>query len=360
MKNMYEPSVIGRVSAPNRLIRSATYENALDENERFVPALAPVYEALAEGRTGVIITGMIGVNEYAQVGPGMLHSEVPDFVAGMKDLAERVHKRGSRVVAQINHCGLKTFKPGPNGLHWGPADGASKSGQKARQMSAKEIGQLARDFAATAAHCRAAGLDGVQIHAAHGYLLSEFLSPHFNTRQDEYGGDIKGRSRAVFEVYDAVRQEVGPDYPVWIKIHGSDLVADGLKEEEFIWVCERLDQRGIDAIEVSSGIWLDDDSSCAPKLKKTDPEGRFGQYALNLAENVSASVISVAGYRTPEGIQEWLDRGKIAAISLCRPLISEPGLFRRWQEGDTTRARCISCNKCFQYETGFNCKVFKD
>lgn len=360
MKNIFEPSVIGRIPAANRLIRSATYENALDENGRFVPALAPVYEALAEGRTGVIITGMIGVNAFAPVAPGMLQAELPDFVAGMTDLAKRVHSRGSRLVAQINHCGLKTFQPGPDGFHWGPADGATKNGQKARQMSREEVGRLARDFATTATRCRAAGLDGVQIHAAHGYLLSEFLSPHFNTRRDEYGGDVEGRSRAIFEVYEAVRQEVGPDYPVWIKIHGSDLVEGGLTEDEFHWVGRQLDQMGVDAIEVSAGIWLDEASTCAPLLKKNDPEGRYGQYALNLADQVSASVVSVAGYRSPEGIQQWLDRGRITAISLCRPLISEPNLFRRWQEGDTTRARCISCNKCFQYETGFGCKVFKD
>lgn len=360
MKNMFEPGLIGRISAQNRIIRSATFENPLDQTQRFTESLAPVYEALAEGQAGVIITGMIGVNEFAPVSPGMLHSEVPEFVNGMKELAGLVHHRGGRLVAQINHCGLKAFKPGPDGRHWAPADGVARDGRPASQMDTQAIARLVADFAATAARCREAGLDGVQIHAAHGYLLSEFLSPHFNTRQDEYGGDIKGRSRVVFEVYNAVRQAVGPDYPVWIKIHGSDLVPDGLQEDEFYWVGEQLDQMGIDAIEVSAGIWLDDDSSCAPKMKKSDPEGRFGKYALALAEKVSASVISVAGYRTPAGIQSWLDKGKIQGISLCRPLISEPNLVRRWQEGDDSPARCISCNKCFQYETGFGCKVFKD
>lgn len=359
MKNMHEPGLIGRISAPNRIIRSATFENPLDENHRFVQSLSTVYEALADGRAGVIITGMIGVNEFAPVGPGMLHSEVPDFVSGMKELADRVHSRGGRLVAQINHCGLKAFKSGPDDWHWAPSDGVTRDGRPARQMDTGSIARLVNDFAATAARCREAGLDGVQIHAAHGYLLSEFLSPHFNTRQDEYGGDIKGRSRVVFEVYKAVRQAVGPEYPVWIKIHGSDLVPDGLQEDEFYWVGEQLDKTGMDAIEVSSGIWLDDASSCAPKMKKSDPEGTFGRFALALAEKVSASVISVAGYRTPTGIQSWLDKGKIQGISLCRPLISEPKLVRRWQDGDDNPARCISCNKCFQYETGFSCKVFK-
>lgn len=360
MKNMFEPGLIGRISAPNRLIRSATYENPLDENQRFVESLGPVYEALAEGRAGVIITGMIGINEFAPVGPGMLHSEVPDFVSGLKTLADLVHSRDSRLVAQINHCGLKAFKPGPDGRHWGPSDGVTGDGQPARQMDSAAIARLAGDFAATAARCQEAGLDGIQIHAAHGYLLSEFLSPHFNTRRDEYGGAIQGRSRVVFEVYEAVRRAVGPAYPVWIKIHGSDLAPDGLQEDEFYWVGEQLDKMGLDAIEVSSGIWLDDASSCVPKLKKSDPEGPFGRYALALAEKVSASVISVAGYRTPAGIQSWLDKGRIQGISLCRPLISEPNLVRRWREGKDSPARCISCNKCFQYETGFGCKVFKD
>lgn len=361
MKNMFEASVIGRVSAPNRLIRSATYENAADEKGDFFQALAPLYESLAEGRVGTIISGMIGINELAGVGPGMICSGSPNFRAELKKLTGLVHDHGSRLVMQINHCGLKAFRPGPDGFLRAPSDWEkTPSGHKARQMSPEDIARLARDFALTAARCREAGADAVQIHVAHGYLLSQFLSPYYNRRQDEYGGDVRGRSRAILEVYEAVRREVGPDYPVWAKINSSDLVPGGSSEEDFQWLCGQLDQGGLDAIEASAGIWLDDDSSCAPKFKKTDPEGRYGSYALNLAEKVSASVISVAGYRSPEGIQQWLDRGKIEAVSLCRPLISEPGLFRRWQEGETSPARCISCNKCFQYETGFNCKVFKD
>jgi 2,4-dienoyl-CoA reductase-like NADH-dependent reductase (Old Yellow Enzyme family) len=214
-------------------------------------------------------------------------------------------------------------------------------------MTEDEIRAVTQDFVNAALLCKEAGVDGVQLHAAHGYLLSQFLSPCYNTRTDAYGGSIENRARLLFEVYDAVRAAVGDDYPIFIKINASDLEDGGLTEAESTWVCQQLDARGIDAVELSSGVGLSRNSRPSPKIPDEEAEGCFAAPAQALAEVIGAPVISVGGYRTPAIIERFLNEGNIAAIALCRPLIREPALAARWQAGDTRKADCISCSKCF-------------
>jgi 2,4-dienoyl-CoA reductase-like NADH-dependent reductase (Old Yellow Enzyme family) len=185
----------------------------------------------------------------------------------------------------------------------------------------------------------------VQIHAGHSYLLSRFLSPIFNHRTDEYGGSVNGRARFLFEAYREIRKCVGQNYPVLVKINYSDIAEGGISEADVLWYCKELDRRGIDAIEVSAGIGADKASSSI-QGGRTD-EAFNSEYALRLSHEINAAVISVGGYRSPEKINEVLNAGNIAAVSLCRPLIREPGLPNRWQSGDLSKVACISCGKCF-------------
>lgn len=194
-----------------------------------------------------------------------------------------------------------------------------------------------------ALRCKAAGVDGVQIHASHGFLLNSFLSPITNKRTDEYGGKIENRARLVFEIYDAVRAAVGKDYVVGIKFPFSDLKENSIQPEESLWVCKELEKRGIDFIEVSSGIAGD---KFSPVLRKNQ-EAPFLPYAAQVAEAVAVPVISVCGYRTPDVIEKALAETKIAAVSFGRPLVCEPDLPLRWKT-DPSSAKCVSCNGCFK------------
>ena len=254
---------------------------------------------------------------------------------------------------------MKAYQVDNGGLPLGPSDMVTAPDRESKSMTHAAIQAVAASFAAAASRCKAAGADAVQIHSAHGYLLSEFLNPYFNKRADEYGGHISGRGRIVLEVYEAVRSAVGSDYPVWIKINCKDFTEPSITSDEFLWICKELDKRGIDAIEVSGGASVDTKSSSMQIIRKESDEGSFVQEALQLADSVSASVVSVCGFRTPAIMENWLNKGGIEALSLCRPLISEPKLVSRWQNGDLRKARCISCNKCFSPQDGIACRAFQ-
>lgn len=351
MKKLFEPVTVGKLPLRNRFIRSATFEYAYDNDKNtFVDKLMPIYTELAGNGVAAIITGMVGVDENSRAASVMVKAYGPTFAPELKKLADQVHYLAAKLIVQINHCGLKARQIDNGGFPLGPSDTESPQRTPVKGMSHDDIKAVVSAFAQTASRCKEAGADAVQIHAAHGYLLSEFLNPYFNKRIDEYGGTIENRARIVFEVYDAVRKAVGGNYPVWMKINAKDLTVPSITPEEFQWVCTELDRRGIDAIEVSGGAMISPQSSPAPLIKKEEDEGYFGQEALQLGKSVTASVISVCGYRTPEVMETWLNRGNISAISLCRPLVSEPDLVRRWEHGSKQKARCISCSKCFNPE----------
>lgn len=351
MKRLFESALVGGLSLRNRLIRSATFEYVYDnEKDRFADKLLPMYETLARNGVAAIITGMVGVDENSRAAPVMVKAYGRAFVPELAHVTAAVHALDTRLVVQINHCGQKARQIDGGGSPLGPVDTENAQGNPVKAMSRSQILSVAASFAKAAARCKEAGADAVQIHAAHGYLLSEFLNPYFNTRTDEYGGSIAGRAKIVLDVYDAVREAVGKDYPVWIKVNARDLTEPSITPEEFQRLCAALDKRGIDAIEVSGGAAVSPQSSSSPRIKTEEEEGFFGREALDIAETASASVISVCGYRTPDVMETWLNRGKVEALSLCRPLISEPDLVGRWERGDMRKARCLSCSKCFNPE----------
>ena len=356
MKTLFEPVVVGGIRLKNRLIRSATFERPAVEGGSFAESLIPIYKNLAEGEIGAIITGMVGVDRSSCLFSETIKAYDKEFISDLQTITELVHEYGCKIIVQLNHCGLRSTYLEEGERLLAPSVWKISPDKTAEEMTHEDIAAVAESFANAVVQCRKAGADGVQIHCAHGYLLSQFLSSYFNKRQDEYGGDIDSRGRIVFDVYDAVRQHVGSDYPVWIKINCKDMTEGGTNAEEYLRFCMKLAERGINAIEVSGGIAVGLKSSPVPIIKNGE-EGYFATEAAALAEQIEASVISVCGYRTPSSMEEWLNKSRIEAISLSRPLISEPGLIKRWQAGDKSKARCISCNKCFR--TGsFGCRTY--
>lgn len=209
-----------------------------------------------------------------------------------------------------------------------------------------------REFGAAGALAKEAGFYGVQLHGAHGYLLDKFLNPSVNKRNDEYGGCLENRSRIDEEVLQEIKGQCGADYPVWIKLNCSDFAEDGsgITEPEFLRVAERLSQKGLDAVEVSGGSLVGKYSPCRSKKHTT----YHLDSAMKAADSIRSSVILVGGVRDLETAESILTDTKIEAISLSRPLIRQPDLIKKWEEGDHAPVKCVSCNGCFN-PTGTQC-----
>jgi len=341
MKRVFEECTVGNMVLKNRLVRSATFENGGADNGVITPLLKKVYEELVKGEVGLIITGMMGIGPNACVNSSMVKIYDDSFIAKFTEVTNSIHQLGGKIVVQLGHCGVKSTI-----IDWGDKPFCPSDYGNAKEISKDEMKMLLKKYGEAALKCKMAGADGVQIHAAHGYLISEFLSPYFNNRTDEYGGDIQNRTKFLFDIYDEIRSSVGENYPVLIKINYSDLVENGLNGEECAWVCMELEKRGLDAIEISSGIGVSTESTpTQPSQKKI--EGFFADGALDVAAKVSIPVISVGGYRSIKTIEEKLNQGNIVAVSLCRPFIREPFLAKKWEKDDKAKALCVSCSMCF-------------
>ena len=231
------------------------------------------------------------------------------------------------------------------------------------ELSVEDIAGLVALFSAGAKRAREYGFDAVQLHAAHGYLINQFLSPLTNRRSDIYGGSVENRCRFLMEIYRGVRGAVGKDFPVLVKLNASDNLEGGLGPADALHAAMVLDKEGIDAIEVSAGTPASGDLS---PVRPGSVAGKQEAFNLSLAgvikKAVSCPVMTVGGIRSIEVAEEILRKEEADYISLSRPFIREPGLAKRWQSGDRTPATCISCNGCFKpglKEGGIYCVVDK-
>ncbi len=344
MKTLFETVSIGNLTLKNRLIRSAALEAGAIKDGRITPLLCEIYEQLADGGVGLIITGMMGVWHNACLGDGMAKIYAPDFEKDFESVVKAVHEKNCRIVVQLGHCGAFSKLIDEGNDAYAPSDITLK-GKKAVGMNQSQIDKLVCAYGEAALHCKNAGADGVQIHAAHGYLISQFLSPYFNHRTDRYGGALQGRSLLLFEVYDEIRRRVGSEYPVLVKINRSDLIEGGLDEEECLWACQQLEQRGLTGIELSAGLSISRETSASPSGRKN--EGYNLNAALNIAQQVQIPIFCVGGFRSLTFVEDALNRGNLVAISMCRPLIRNPQLPNQWKVGTVKDSDCISCSRCF-------------
>lgn len=354
---MYEPFQVKGVKIKNRLIKSAMFEFGA-ENGRLTPRIAELYETAAKGGIGMIITGMQAVSKGGGIGPAMVQTTYDGYIENMSEIANKIHQYDCKDMVQLQHAGHRTWWKGGYDT-FAVTDTPVSDEFSYHCATPEELSQVAADFGAAAKKCKLAGCDGVQIHAAHGFLINSFLSPHTNKRTDHYGGPIENRAKLLFEIYSSIRKATGNDFLIGVKIPFSDLTEDTSTSEDMVWVCRELENMGIDMIEVSSGMTPDgSDASFTPHRKKNSPEGTFLDGAVRIATEVKVPVISVCGYRTPEFIEETLKTTGIAAVSLGRPLVREPGLPERWKT-DRSPAQCISCNRCYGSEHIITCLAAK-
>jgi 2,4-dienoyl-CoA reductase-like NADH-dependent reductase (Old Yellow Enzyme family) len=351
MAEIFEATNLSGIELGNRLVRSATWEGLADDAGRVTPALTRIYQELAEGRVGLIISSYLYVQAVGKGAPGQLGADSDASIPGLAELAHAVHRRGGKLVGQIVHCGGQADPRQNGGLQPVAPSALTSPGyrQIPRELTAAEIGDLIRDFAAAGRRLSEAGFDGVQLHGAHGFLLSQFLSPLRNRRTDAYGGNLDNRSRFCLEVYGAVRSAVGSGFPVMIKLNASDFLKGSTTEEDACHLASFLAGEGIDAIEVSGGT----PGSGKLGAARPDIEGPEDEaYFLPQAEAIRRAapevpLMLVGGLRSLEVMERVLDSGAADYFSMSRPLIREPDLPARWQRGDRRRADCISCLGCF-------------
>jgi len=308
------------------------------------------YPRLAEGGIGLIIGGFAFVSPEGHGPPGMagLHSD--HVVDGYRVMVEKIHARGGRIAAQLAHCGIKS-RPEFNfgGEILGPSDFFTDDGtQTARGLTREEIARIVDDFAAAAVRARDAGYDAVQLHFAHGYLGSQFLSPFYNKRTDEYGGSVENRVRFLNEVHAKVRDALGEGYPLMAKLNVEDFLDGGLTSGDGVYAAAVLAGEGLDLIEVSGGTGDSKGLGPARILESREDEVYFLENAASVKSAVSIPVALVGGIRRYEDARNLVEKEGFDYVSLCRPFIREPGLINRWERGEETPAQCISCSRCFR------------
>jgi len=307
---VFSKGQIGKLSLKNRLVRSATYLGT-SPGCIFSDHGLSIHKALSEGGIGMIITGHMSVEPTASEEGNhyctCIHED--QYIPHIGRIAEKVHQTDDscKVIAQLNHLGMK---------------------------------DIIKSFIHTALRVKKAGFDGVQLHCAHAYLLSTFLSPYFNQRTDEYGGSLRKRIRIVQEIVDGIKAEAGEDFPVLVKVNCNDDVEDGINMDNFPAFAGEFAKTGVDAIEISGNDTL------RTGLNKREQQSYYLKYADRL--DLGIPVIVTGGNKNIEYMEEIIRQGKVDFFALARPLIREPGLPDRWLEGEgDEECDCISCNMCF-------------
>jgi 2,4-dienoyl-CoA reductase-like NADH-dependent reductase (Old Yellow Enzyme family) len=362
MKTLFDHTTINGMQLRNRLVRSATWEGMCDADGRPTDRLINCYRDLAKGEVGLIISGYAFIRPDGKQLPGKMGIYTDDFSPEMSSLTQAVHEEGGKICIQLVHAGGQTDTANAGRLPLAPsAVQVDQFPDVPQEMSAKDIEDIVAAFGAAAGRAKAFGFDAVQLHGAHGYLINQFLSPLTNRRRDEYGGSRENRCRFLMEVYRSVRETVGGNYPVMIKLNGADFVEGGLSAEDALFAAKLLDRQGIDAIEVSGGTSASGDKSpVRTKIDKPEKEAYNLALARDIKKAVRCPVMAVGGFRSYGVAENAARREGMDYISMARPFIREPNLARRWRAGDTARAKCISCNGCFKpglKEGGIYCVV---
>jgi len=340
---LFEPYRIGKLELRNRFVRSATWDATAHASGAVMDNSVALYRALARGKIGLIVTGFAYISPIGQAAAGQYGVHTDDMIPGLRRLVQAAHEGGAKIALQIVHAGIN------DKLLFSKKDftllAVSKKpdiSRPHREITDEEMEGIIADFTAAALRGREAGFDAVQLHGAHGYLMSQIQSPLFNLRNDRWGGNAENRRRFHLEVIRKIRQTVGTDFPLMIKFGVQDDSEGGLSLSEGLETARRIAAAGIDAIEVSAGV-----GNPVPTRRAGEPQKVFyRERAAAVKRAVSVPVILVGGIRSLEMAKDIVASGDADLISMCRPFIREPALVARWHGGDTAPAKCISCHKC--------------
>lgn len=377
MSVLFSPRKIGNVELPNRFVNSATYEAMAKETGEVSDELIKRYARLAKGGIGLCITGLMYVHASGRGYKNQTGIYDDRMIPGLKKLVDAVHQAGGRIAFQIAHCGRQTTKSMVGTTPLAPSSRGRDPMYfvKPKEMTEDQIVETIKAFGAAARRAVEAGADGIQLHGAHGYLISEFLSPYFNIRTDSWGGSDENRFRFLKEIYAEVKKAVPDGFPVMVKLNANDYtpkkgVTPPLATKYAGWLAEL----GIDAVEVSCGAtnysYMNMCRGDVPKAEMIQglswwekPVGHLmlgklvGKYDLVEGYNLETAkmikpvigdtaLFLVGGMRTVSQMEKVLEKKYANFISMSRPFIREPFLVNKIKEGKMDRVSCVSCNRC--------------
>jgi len=378
MKKVFERSVIGTIELKNRILRSATHEGMGDPYGKPLKEWYDLYEKLAKGGAGGIITGYVGVKQNGKAVFNMRMFDKDEYVPDYKNFNLKLKNDNTPIILQIAHAGSQTSSKITGSIPLSVSPTKNFYGGRCKEIDENEIEDMIDCFVKSIERAKKAEFSGVQLHAAHGYLLSEFVSPFLNKRKDKWGGNVENRFRILREILQRSREKVGR-FPIWVKVSAFDEKRSKKELEEIIKGCQILQDSGCDAIEVSCGygfkgfntirvprIPVEAMLALIPNFKNYSALKRalfkivvplvikkykpIHNYNVNSAErikkNLDIPVIVVGGIRKLSDIENIIETRGIDFVSMCRPFIIEPNIVNKFQERKAIESKCIDCGYC--------------
>lgn len=322
----------------NRFFKSAMSEGMGTKNFQPKKNIATLYKRWAEGGTGLIITGNIMVDPKGTAEPGNIVFDKNSNMEILKNWAKQGQQHGAKVMVQLNHPGKQAPKTvskqtvAPSAVPLG--NGLNKLFSTPRALTTSEVEELVQKFVTSAKVAKEAGFSGVQIHAAHGYLISQFLSPHDNRRTDKYGGSLENRMRFLKEIYLGMREELGKDFTIGIKINSTDFKEDGLTEEDSLKTIIELANLGLDFVEISGGTY--ERPAMMGATSKSTNQVFFAEYSKKLKQKIEIPVVVTGGIRSINAMNTLLNDNTTDFIGIARPLTIDPNIPNKIKQGTYT------------------------
>jgi 2,4-dienoyl-CoA reductase-like NADH-dependent reductase (Old Yellow Enzyme family) len=342
--DLFQPFKLGSLEIRNRFMRSATWDATAGPDGEVTDNSLALFGKLAKGNIGLIVTGYAFISPLGRAARGQYGIDSDARLPGLRRLTDTIHRDGGKIAVQIMHAGMNSRYLMDKGIAPLAVANVPEADQPHRQMDEGDIQRIIEEFVVASKRAVEAGFDAVQFHGAHGFLITQFLSPITNRRQDRWGGTPENRRRFLLEITDKVSKAIAP-VPLLIKYGVQDDRPGGLTRDEGVETARQMAARGIAGIEISAGI-----GTSTLSTKEGDPErAYYRERAAAVKHAVSVPVALVGGIRSLDLAQAVVDSGDADMISICRPFIREPELLKRWQRGDRTPAKCISCNRCFMF-----------
>ena len=348
-EKLFEPGMIGGLEIRNRIVMPAMGCSLAESSGEAGARMIKYYADRARGGAGLIITEITRIDDETGVGtPNQLSVTNTHMIAQLSRLVEAVHAYDTKLFVQLHHPGNQT----PSRLI-GDRQPVSASdvtckviGEQPRALTTEEVEAMVRKFVTGAVIAQKAGVDGVEIHAAHGYLVSQFLSPHTNKRTDKYGGSFEGRMRFITEIIMGIKAYCGPNFPISVRMNGSDYLPDGITEEDGIAQARYLEKLGISCINVSCGTYDSGATIIEPNYFK---EGWKRHLAANIRKAVNIPVIAVSNIKHPAIAEKTLEQGLYDFVGIARGHLADPDWGKKAREGkDVLIRKCIGCMECFR------------
>jgi len=349
MSKLFTSFAIGDLVLKNRFVRSPTTSYWSDEDGILRNPILEYFEKMAKGGIGLIIKGHSYVSEKGKAHTGQSGLDSEKHIPRMKELTDIVHKYDSKIIAQINHGGFTCSQDRATASKY------TRGEMEARELSLDEIQEIIENFGTAAENAIKAGFDGVQIHGAHGYLNSQFMSDIVNKREDRYGGSLENRACLLLDIYEEIRTRIGSKAIIGVKLNCEDFAEEkGLRIDDSIQIALWLKERGINFIEISGGgpeqvLQIRKSRGRAPEGSGYE-EATWGNHARKLRDALQEFPLAlVDGIRSRKTMDSLLDNNIVDLISMSKPFINEPNLVELLKAGQE-KASCIDCRKCISSE----------